>query len=339
MNLSERIKSLLHLGEILQDLDDESIKLIIEKASIENPWFTETNIRLALSAIRDQFLTQDALLFLVNKYHIDDQIAPKIIGLVLAGNIPLVGFHDVLCCYLTGHYSQIKLSDKDSILMQYVIDTIQSSHKDATTYFTVVDKLKDYDAAIATGSNTTAQHFAYYFRDIPHIIRKNRNSVAVIDGSESEAELALLGADIFYYFGLGCRNVSKIWIPKGYDITRLFVAFDAYKDIIHHNKYKNNYDYNVALNLLNKESFLQNELLILKEASPIISRIGSVHYEYYEDLVSLNAWIEDHQEEIQCIVSRIPMNGVETVSFGQSQTPTIDTYADGVDTIQFLLSL
>lgn len=339
MTLKERIETLQKLGKKISNLNDEELKSVILNAKVANPWFTEENTKLAITSIRDQFLTEEVLNKFVHKYHIDDNVLPKRIGLILAGNIPLVGFHDLMCCYLSGHYSQVKLSDKDTVLMQFVIDALITSNPKAAKYLTVVEKIKDYDAAIVTGSNSTAKHFEFYFKHVPHIIRKNRNSVAVIHGDETSEALKILGQDVFSYFGLGCRNVSKIFVPKDYDVTILFDAFTQYNELIQHNKYKNNYDYNVALNLLNKETFHQNELFILKESPSIISRIGSIHYEYYKDLGDLNTWIEKHSNEIQCVVSQKPISGLEVVPFGQAQCPTIDTYADGIDTMQFLLSL
>lgn len=339
MTLKERLDNLLALGAYLSDLDKDEIKAVIQKAKIANGWFTEDNVKLALSSIRDQFLTAESLKAFVSKYHLDDNIIPQKVGLILAGNIPLVGFHDVLCCYISGHHCAVKLSDKDTVLMQFVIDRLVAKDASPSGYIKVVDKLKDFDAAIVTGSNSTATHFEYYFRDVPHIIRRNRNSIAVLHGHETVASLRDLGDDVFSYFGLGCRNVSKIFLPKDYNISTLFEAFDDFKELIHHNKYKNNYDYNLALNLLNKEQFLQSDVLILKEDASIISRIGSLHYEYYDDITELAKWIHVHLDEIQCIVSSKPIAGVEVVGFGQSQCPTIDTYADGMDTMQFLLAL
>ncbi len=339
MTIKERVNSLVALGRQMDDLMSPEWMTVLQKAEIENPWFTKNNIIKALTAIRDQYLNQKNLERMIEKYHLDDHIVTKKIGLVLAGNIPLVGFHDVMCCYLTGHHCQIKYSDKDTVLMSYVIHMLVNINPNSKPYFSEVQKLKDYDAAIATGSNSTATHFKYYFGHVPHIIRQNKNSIAVLTGDETNYELQNLGEDVFSFFGLGCRNVSKVLLPRGYDISKLFVAFEVYADIIHHNKYKNNYDYNVALNLLNKEPFLQNDLLIIKEASPILSRIGSLHYEYYDEISEVVEWIKNHANEIQCIVSRDVLPGIDTVSFGNAQCPDIDTFADGVDTIQFLLSL
>lgn len=337
--LRERVANLIQLGTHLNNLNENEIIQIFNQAENENPWFTQENISKAIKAIRDEFLNQKSLQLLIDAYKLDDNISPKRIGLILAGNIPLVGFHDVLCCYLTGHISLIKYSDKDKTLMQFIIKKLIEININNGFYFNQVTKLEDYDAAIVTGSNSTAKHFEFYFKHVPHIIRKNRNSIAVIAGNETDMELQALGNDVFSYFGLGCRNVSMLFVPKDYDITRLFVVFDNFKDIIFHNKYKNNYDYNVALMLLNKEKFLHNDMLILCESDQIISRIGSLHYQKYENINSLTEWINDHNDEIQCIVSNTHIDGIATIPFGNSQCPSILTYADGVDTVQFLLSI
>ncbi len=339
MTLTERIHSLGALGVALSDLNDPKINVVLQNAEIDNPWFTQQNIKQSLSAIRDQFLNKDTLIKFVDRYKLDDNIEVKKIGLILAGNIPLVGFHDVLCCYLCGHHALIKYSDKDKILMKWVIDVLIEVDSKSKPYYTEVEKLQNYEAAIATGSNSSAIHFKYYFRHVPHLIRKNRNSVAILSGQETKVQLQKLGTDIFSYFGLGCRNVSMIFAPHGYDIRQLFIAFESHKEIIHHNKYKNNFDYNHALMLLNKEDFLQNEFLILKKSDQIISRIASVHYQYYTDIPSLAETLQQKKEEIQCVISGMSIAGVNTVDFGEGQSPAIDDYADGVDTMQFLLSL
>jgi len=307
MTLRERIESLVALGNHLQNHDNRDLINAMQIAEIQNPWFSQVNIRSSIDAIIEKFLNEQSLSSFAQMYFLDDYISVKKVGLILAGNIPLVGFHDVLCCYLCGHQSLIKYSDKDKVLMMYVVNFLKLYHKDSDKYFIEIEKLTNYDAVIATGSNSTSKYFEFYFKDTPNIIRKNRNSIAIISGKETEEELTLLGTDIFSFFGLGCRNVSKVFVPENYDVTKLFRSFEPFKDLIHHNKYKNNYDYNVALNLLNKEPFLQNDLIILKEATPIISRIGSIHYEFYKDQPSLVTWIKDHGNEIQCIVSQDPI--------------------------------
>lgn len=337
MDLQSRIQHLLDLGKILGEHNSDQIQSLMYKCQLENPWFTIENITTSMDAIQREFLTVDALLLLVKKYHLDDHVESKKIGIIMAGNLPMVGFHDLLCSYIIGHHSIIKLSDKDRVLMEFVIQYLQS--RSNTDIITIVDKLTDYDAAIATGSNSTAKHFEYYFRSVPHIIRQNRNSIAIIFGDESDETLQLLGADIFNYFGLGCRNVSKIMLPVGFDPTRLFSVLAPFKNIVDHTKYKNNLDYNTALYLLNKEDFLQSDFLILKESDSMVSRIATLHYSYFSDIKTLESWLNDYREEIQCVVSQRPIDGIDTVSFGQSQCPGITDYADGVDTIQFLLGV
>jgi hypothetical protein len=339
MTISERVLCLTSLRKDIEDLSNPVISDVINKAKTENPWFTVENTIRSLAAIRDQFLTESAIGYMLHKYHLDDNIVPKKIGLILAGNIPLVGFHDVLCCFLSGHYSMIKYSDKDTVLMKFMVESLISYNTKASLYFSQVDKLTDFDAAIVTGSNNTARHFEYYLRHVPHLIRQNRNSIAVLSGLESSEELSALGLDVFSYFGLGCRNVSKIFLPKGYEIRNLFIVFEEYIDIIHHNKYKNNYDYNVALFLLNKENFLHNDMLILKESDQIISRIGSLHYQFYDEINVVSDWVIAHKTDIQCVLSSMHIPGVDTIHFGQGQSPEIDTYADDIDTMQFLLSI
>ncbi|MFZ1752066.1 MAG: acyl-CoA reductase [Saprospiraceae bacterium] len=339
MTLADRKKSLISLGQLLEDTNADFLSSIIANAEAQNPWFTRDNILLALKSIRSEYLDEYALNDLISKYNLDDNIEPRNIGLILAGNIPLVGFHDVLCCYLAGHVSMIKYSDKDTVLMQGMVSMLKNIDPNSDKYFVEVEKLIAYDAAIATGSNATAKHFEYYFRHVPHIIRQNRNSIAVLSGDESADDFNALGSDIFSYFGMGCRNVSKVFVPSQMDLSNLIEGLSAYKDLLNHNKYKNNYDYNVALNLINLEPFLQGEHIILKESAQIISRIGTLHYQYYEKLDDVSNWIQNHTNEIQCVVSNINIPNVEVLPFGAAQCPSLDTYADGVDTMQFLLGL
>ncbi|MGB4959389.1 MAG: acyl-CoA reductase [Saprospiraceae bacterium] len=339
MTLADRKNSLISLGQLLEDTNADFLSSIIANAEAQNPWFTRDNILLALKSIRSEYLDEYALNDLISKYNLDDNIEPRNIGLILAGNIPLVGFHDVLCCYLAGHVSMIKYSDKDTVLMQGMVSMLKNIDPNSDKYFVEVEKLIAYDAAIATGSNATAKHFEYYFRHVPHIIRQNRNSIAVLSGDESADDFNALGSDIFSYFGMGCRNVSKVFVPSQMDLSNLIEGLSAYKDLLNHNKYKNNYDYNVALNLINLEPFLQGEHIILKESAQIISRIGTLHYQYYEKLDDVSNWIQNHTNEIQCVVSNINIPNVEVLPFGAAQCPSLDTYADGVDTMQFLLGL
>lgn len=334
-----KMEVLSRLGAFLSDSSHPEIQAAIERATIENSWFTKDNTLSAIEAIRTQYLQKEALDYLVNKYCIDDNIQPLKVALIPAGNIPLVGWHDLMCCFLAGHIAVIKFSEKDTVLMQFLINKIIEWVPETAVYFKIVDRIKDYDAAIATGSNISAQQFKHYFKDVPHIIRANRNSLAVLTGQENLEQLQLLAGDVFSYFGLGCRNVSKIFVPEDYNLSVLIEAFDMYEPIIHHNKYKNNYDYNLALMLLNREKFLQAPFFLLKEAEAIVSRIASLHYHKYNSLSNVVEWIQDHDEEIQCVVCTSPLEGIDTVWPGEAQCPGIDIWADGVDTLQFLLML
>jgi hypothetical protein len=338
LNLSSRKKALIDLSHSIDALENDLI-YIVEKAEILNPWFTKKNIHTALAAIKNQFLNEQAIDTLIEKYHLTDSAEIKKIGIVCAGNIPLVGWHDIICTFLAGHVAQVKLSDKDTVLVKWMIESLAKIIPETKSYFEIVERLKDYDAAIATGSNSTAQHFEYYFKHVPHIIRRNRNSIAILSGQENAEQLVLLGKDVFDYFGLGCRNVSLICVPIDYNVKRIFEAWEGFDELNLHNKYKNNFDYNVALYLLNKDLFLHNDFVILKESDDIISRIATVHIKRYDTLIELKDWISQNKQSIQCVVSADKIDGIETVSFGESQCPTILTYADGVDTMQFLLSV
>lgn len=339
MNIEQRVDSLVKLGLYLKETNLLGHDPIIAKATQENPWFSQSNIRLSLEAISQEFLSASAIRNLIDKYRLDDNIKPKTIGLVLAGNIPLVGFHDVLCSYLVGHKTKVKLSDKDKVLLPYFIQIIQQSYPEIEKHIEFVERLSDFDAVIATGSDNTARIFEDYFKHYPHIIRYNRNAVAVLSGDETDELLQLLADDIFAYFGLGCRNVSKLYLPKDYPLEKLFKAFEPYEDIINHHKYRSNYDYNVALYLLNKEPFFQNNFVLLRPSEDIPSRIGTIHYEYYDDKNSLISKLRADSDKIQCIVSNKNLDSLDIVPLGQAQHPQMDTFADGVDTIQFLLSL
>jgi hypothetical protein len=340
LNLSQRVELLIQLGQDLSSIHDETTDAVFYKAEIENPWFTQSNIHSAVDAIRSTMLSEEAIRTVVDKYRLDDNILPKVIGLVLAGNIPLVGWHDIMCIFLAGHKAQIKLAEKDSTLIKWILDKMTSINPQVSEHFDIVEKIKDYDAAIATGSNNTAQHFSHYLRHVPNVIRRNRNSIAILTGDETQDDIEKLGDDIFLYFGLGCRNVSQIYVPRDYDVTRLLGSWEKYAFLANHNKYKNNHEYNVALYLLNLEPFLHNDFVIFKESDQIISRIATVHIARYDSMDDLDAVINLKAEEIQCIVAKdVKIDGFEILPFGESQKPTILTYADGVDTMQFLLGL
>ena len=339
MQLHNRIELLTTLGQRLKALDDPPISDVIHKAYLNNTWFAKDEIKKSLSAIRDEFLDMGKLKNWLKPYDISDQLSNKTIGIVMAGNIPLVGFHDLLCSFICGHKTMIKLSSKDDVLLPVIIDMMVDIDEQCAALFEQVDRLKGYDAVIATGGDTAAVHFEYYFRDYPHVIRKNRSSVAILDGSESEDDLQDLGQDVFDYFGLGCRSVSKVYLPKGYELKRLFESFYSFKEVIHHNKYKNNYDYNNATMILTNQQFLTNDFIILKEDELLGSRIATLHYEFYEDRAELIASLNSRKEELQCISAKSSIDTELYVPLGQCQQPGLSDYADHVDTIKFLTAL
>jgi len=306
----------------------------IEMSHHHNGWFTKEN---CLHAFQEwgTVLTKSNLENWLFNYDLtrNDE---KVVALIMAGNIPLVGFHDLLCVLITGNKTLVKLSSNDQKLIPLIVSYIESVAPffESRVVFTK-EKLEQYDAIIATGSNNTARYFEYYFGKKPNIIRKNRNSVAVLSGTETTEELIALGEDIFRYFGLGCRSVSKIYVPKNYDIDTFFKAMYPYNEIINHHKYANNYDYNKAVYLMSEFKILDNGFLILKEEKSLGSPIASLFYEYYEDTTSLKALLENENEKIQCIVSSGFID--DEISFGKTQKPSLSDYADGIDTIEFLL--
>ncbi|MBL7827043.1 MAG: acyl-CoA reductase [Saprospiraceae bacterium] len=340
MKLHERIQLLNELGDYLRTGGDEDLDAAIQLSYIENQWFTVDNIRLALDAVASVFLQKNLLENWAANYPISDSDFPaKTVGLVMAGNIPLVGFHDWLCVFVSGNRAKVKLSDKDKRLLPLLVKKMgEWSFKSLayTEFIGETEKLSGFDAVIATGSNNTARYFEQYFGKYPHIIRRNRNAVAVLNGLETKEELYALGNDIFSYFGLGCRNVSKLYVPHGYQFDTLLEVLHDYREIIHHNKYKNNFDYNMTLFVLNKMPYLNNGCLMLREDPSLSSRIASVHYEYYDDIQELDALLLERTDEIQCVVGNTKVTGYKPIPFGGSQQPGLSDYPDGVDIMQFL---
>lgn len=332
MDLTQRIKLLVKLGTYLQS-DNEEWQEIKIRAEQENGWFSQEFINLATKQITDNFLKEDLLLALVEQYQLPITLAnPKIVGIVMAGNIPLVGFHDWLCVFITGHISHVKTSSKDRVLFTHLVKKLTEWDASFVESTIISEMLKGCDAYIATGSNNSAGYFTYYFAKYPHIIRKNRTSVAILEGSESPDQLELLADDVYQYFGLGCRNVTKLYVPEDYDFIPLLTSFKKYERFADHYKYKNNYDYNLAIHLLNKKYYMSTPSILVIEEKSIFSPISQLNYEYYTDQDSLTNSLRE-SEEIQCIVSS------NNVKFGSAQQPSLTDYPDGVDTIKFLQSL
>ena len=314
---------------------DDFVSLIVLSQSY-NGWFTPEQVKFSVQSWA-KALTEDNLNQWLSNYDFSKN-EPKKVGLVLAGNIPLVGFHDFVSVLISGHDVLVKTSSNDQHLLKFLAKYLIAIQPELNSKITFVEgKLEGFDAVIATGSNNTARYFEYYFKDKPSIIRKNRNSVAVLDGTETFEDLVGLGEDIFRYFGLGCRNVSKLFVPKDYNFDNFFKAMYEYRDVIKYEKYANNYDYNKAVFLMSNFQLLDNEFLTIKEDTSYASPISSVFYEFYENLEEITTRLNADAEQIQCIVSKnlIP----NSVTFGQTQQPRLWDYADNVDTLAFLNNL
>lgn len=331
MNLQKRIELLQRLQEYLLT-NDSAWQDIKTKASFHNGWFTAEFIDLAVKNICSEFLQSEKLEQWAGHYHLDDNIGGKNIGIVMAGNIPLVGFHDFLCAFISGHKQTIKLSSKDDILLKHLVDKMTDWESSIKTCVEFSELLKGCDAYIATGSNNSARYFDQYFSKYPNIIRRNRTAVGIITGNETIEELDNLSDDVHQYFGLGCRNITHLFVPVGYDFVPLLKSFDKYKYFEDHHKFKNNYDYQLSIALLNNIFYMTNGSALLLENDAIFSAISQLNYSFYEDEKTVLNALKDN-ENIQCICGRPGIN------FGQAQRPSLTEYADGVDTMQFLLTL
>lgn len=332
MNLLQRKELLVRLGKYLQS-NEEQWQQAKHRAFLENRWFIPEFIELSVNNIAQNFLQPVQLEQLINRYQIPKENQnPKKVGIVMAGNIPLVGFHDLLCVFLTGNFAVVKPSSKDEVLIKHLVKKMTEWNQQVETYVSVSEIIKGCDAYIATGSNNSSRYFEYYFAKYPSIIRKNRTSVAILNGNETDEQLKKLADDVYQFFGLGCRNVTKIFVPQHYNFIPLLNAFKKYNHLIDHHKYKNNYDYNLAIHILNNQYYMTNGSILLIENDSLFSPIGELHYAYYTDEKDLREKLKA-DPNIQCIV------GVNDIAFGEAQCPGVCDYADGVDTMNFLKSL
>lgn len=321
---------------LFNDIFFDNFEKLIHLSQSHNGWYTPEQVYFAVQSWAEA-LTEENISKWLSNYSFDNSQSDKTVALILAGNIPLVGFHDFLSVLITGNKALIKTSSNDQHLLPFLAKYIIAVDPEFESKITFVEgKLENFDAVIATGSNNTARYFEYYFKDKPSIIRKNRNSAAIITGKETNEELEALGEDIFRYFGLGCRNVSKLFVPKDYSFDNFFQAIFKYQDVIHYEKYANNYDYNKAVFLMSNFKLIDNGFLTLKEDSSYASPISSVFYEFYENLDELKKRLADDSEQIQCIVSSNLT--ADSIAFGETQKPQLWDYADNVDTITFLLT-
>ena len=334
MNTEDRVEAFEKLGKYLSAIDKDEFKNLAASAGNENSWFTEENIRSAFHGLA-HYLRPGHLREWVSRYELT-VVKPKTVAVIMAGNIPLVGFHDFLTVLISGHNIMIKPSSKDSVLLSHLAKKLGEIEPRFAKCITFAEQLKNFDAVIATGSDNSARYFHYYFGKYPNIIRKNRTSCAVLNGRETREELQALGRDVFSYFGLGCRNVSKIFVPLYYDFPQLLKSWEPFHHIIHHHKYHNNYDYQKSILLVNRTSFLDSGFVMLHESEKLVSPIAVVYYETYEDEGALALKLTEAREKIQCIVGHTTPGAVP---FGEAQVPALWDYADQVDTLKFLSGL
>ena len=350
MLLEKRIKAFKKLSKYLVNLiSDEhnsefksgnKIYDAIELSSLNNKWFSVENIKYALLSIGNSMKSESLQLWLKKyKDSLEGKDNCKKVGVIMAGNIPLVGFNDFFYVLMSGNKVLAKLSSDDKFLLPAIVDKLIEIEPEFKEYIFLVDNLKSgFDAVIATGSNNSSRYFEYYFKDVPYIIRKNRNSIAVISGKETSKELVELGKDIFMYYGLGCRNVSKIFLPENYFLERLVHSIAEYKYVLDSNKYCNNYNYHKSIFMINQLPFFDSGFAIYKEDEALASPVSVIHYECYKSLDQIKSYININKENLQCLVSNIK-NIPEAIPFGQAQSPGLSDYADNIDVMEFLINI
>lgn len=344
MTVRDRIVAFEGLGAELRMILDkksftgagEKLLEIYPSVHVGNAWFTESNVRHRLLAIAD-ILQPEILTKWLSRYVLPDGFSNKTIGVIVAGNIPLAGIDDFMAVLLCGHSYCGKQSKDDSRLLPLIAEILIEIEPRFKTRIVFTDgKLGKIDSVIATGSNNSSRYFEYYFSKYPYVIRKNRNSVAVLNGKETPEQLTAFGEDIFRYFGLGCRNVTKLFVPEGYVFDGLFEAvFHFGEELMQNRKYMNNYEYNRTIYLLNSEKVLDNNFLVIKEDTGIASPPGVLFFEYYSNIADVEARLKNDREMIQCVVGETAITC--TVPLGKAQQPAPWEYADSVDLIEFLL--
>lgn len=336
MTLIERLAAFKSIGHQLQNMSADEKRMLAERVAMENGWFTAANVSLAI----------DGLLVLIEPVRLEKWALnytlsngpSKTVGVAMAGNIPLVGFHDFLCVLVAGHKLRYKPSSKDTVLIDFIHQKLASIEPRFSDRLERSDRLNGVDAIIATGSDNTSRYFEYYFRNVPHIVRKNRVSCAVIQGDEPDEEISRLGHDIFSYFGLGCRNVATLFVPRNYDTRKFLERLRDFSHVLDNHKYANNYTYQKSLLMLNQERFLDNGFLLMKESDKLLSPVATLHYAFYNDQTDLKNRIASHRDKLQLIVSA--QGWYEgSIPFGSAQFPKVDDYADGIDTMKFLSAL
>ncbi len=335
MNYSKTLDGFLELGNQLRSISNSKFQVLAERAFVENRWFDKKSVRNAI----------DGIIHMISEYQIqtwkknyDFNVKnKKIVGVIMAGNIPFVGFHDLFMILVSGNIASIKLSSQDSVLMKFILESLIEINSEFKQTINLVERIKNVDAVIATGSDNTARYFEYYFSKIPRIIRKNRTSIAILDGKEDSDQIQNLGHDIYDYYGLGCRNISKILVPEGFEMRLLLDNLQDFEFLLENSKYKNNYDYHKSILLVNREDHLDTGFSLFKKSTDFVSPTSLTYYEEYNNMDFVTNYLSQHQHKIQCISTALPINS--SIDLGESQRPNLWDYADNIDTMEFLLSL
>ncbi len=312
------------LGQRLRNFGhDEHSQRVLMDAIAQNEWFTEKEVHRAIDAICEEFLDREKLIAWLKEY---PQTTPqRNVAIIMAGNIPLVGFFDLMCVLVCGHRAYIKPSSKDRVLTGYITELLRDIHP--TIPIHNYDESLTYDAIIATGGAQAEEYFQRRYSSIPALIRGSRHSAAVLTGEESEQELLGLQEDIFTYSGLGCRNVSLIFLPRGKQLKLRTPKMNP--------MYHGNYLHCKAMRQMMGHKFLDTGECILVEECNFSQNISQINYCYYNDIEEVRYWLAQHDNKLQCIVSREPLHP-RVVDFGRAQYPTLTDYADGVDVMKFL---
>lgn len=337
MTLQERIATLIQLGNHLQEKDD-FLDATIKRTTFNNAWLTEQNQYLAIQTIANNFLDGDKLKEWIHNYNLSTN-QPKNVAIIISGNTPLAGFQDIFYAFVAGQYAQIKLSENDRFVLPYFIKLLNKFDERTIPYFTITDTLSGYDAVIADSTNTTQNYLEKYFSHLPNIIRPNQKAIAVLSGDESNTHLQHLALDIFSYFGLSTRSIAKIYVPRGYKFEPLLETLHQNNKIILHSKYKNNFDYNYSMFIINRTEYMANGCIILKEDQSLDSRIACLHYEFYDEIDTLQKHLQEVSSQVSCIVSTLPLEGVSTIDFGQTINTQLYDYPANIDTMVFLSGL
>lgn len=332
--IDQRIELFGALRSRIENIPTSELEELSRRAGNENSWFTEESVQKAITGIA-KLLDREQLESWCRAYNLQPS-TPRVIGVVMAGNIPLVGFHDLLCVVISGHHLAIKPSSSDTFLLKWIVEELSEMEPAVGEVISFQERLNNVDAIIATGSNNSARYFEYYFAKKPHIIRKNRTSCAILNGHETQEDLVNIGSDIFTYYGLGCRNVSKIYVPRDFDMVRFLDGLKSFEEVLDHHKYNNNYDYNKSIYLINGDAHFDTGFLLIKESEELVSPISVIYFEYYNNETQLDQLLSTNQEKIQCITGKHKLASAE---FGQAQYPGVSDYADGVDTLKFLEQL